>query len=269
MAKTEWWGNWAFNKEDETLSILDILAWGEFDSKIAGLLWLLMERKASLVVASGPSWAGKSTLFHALLDFLPPEISQVTLMGYREDFRSFEHCKPENTYMVSEEISNHQFEYLWGYQVAKAFKLVTKGFAFGTTIHARNIKEVAYIINAMGVPAEQIAKLGVIVTLQVARGRYVDSEPIRYVDTVSTLDNTTDGLVAQILAVRHLPEEKFKYPGEAALQEILGKKFGIKLDSVTAEIERRADFIDQLYDKKVSRDEVKKAIVKFYQSRIP
>jgi hypothetical protein len=268
MAKTYSWENWAFNKADDTLSILDILKWEEFDVKLAGLLWLMMEHRASLVVASGPSWAGKSTLFHALLDFLPPQISQVTLMGYAEDFRSFASCKPENTYMVSEEISNHQFEYLWGYQVAKAFKLVNKGFAFGTTIHARNIKEVAYIINAMGVPADQIAKLGVIVTLQVARGRLPD-EYIRYVDTVSTLDTTEDGLVAQILAARRLPGEKFKYPDEAALQEILGKKFGIKLDSVTAEMERRGNYIDELYKKKCSREEVKKAIADFYQSQTP
>jgi hypothetical protein len=264
MAKTYSWGDWAFNKTDETLSILNILEWEEFDVKMAGLLWLLMEQRASLVVASGPSWAGKSTLFHALLDFLPPAISQVTLMGYAEDFRSFASCKPANTYMVSEEISNHQFEYLWGYQVAKAFRLVNKGFAFGTTIHARNIKEVAYIISAMGVPVEQIAKLGVVITLQVARGRYVDSEPIRYVDTVSTLDITEDGLVAQMLAVRRLPGEKFNYPDEAALQEILAKKFGLKLDSVTAEIERRGNYIDELYKKKLSRVEVKKAIASFH-----
>jgi len=268
MAKTYWWDNWAVNKEDENLSILDILAWNEFDSKIAGLLWLLMEQKASLVVASGPSWAGKSTLFHALLDFLPPEINQVTLNGFAEDFRSFAYSKPKNTYMVSEEISNHQYEYLWGYQVAKAFRLVNKGFAFGTTIHARNIKEVAYIINAMGVPPEQIAKLGAIVTLQVARGHRED-DYIRYVDTVSTFGYTKDGLVAQILAARHLPEEKFKCPGEADLQDILNNKFNIKLNSVTAEIERRADLINQLNDKKASRDEVKQAIAKFYQSRLP
>ena len=268
MAKTYDWGNWAFNKTDDTLSILNILDWQEFDVKLAGLLWLLMEQRASVVVASGPSWAGKSTLFHALLDFLPPEISQVTLMGYSEDFKSLDHCKPENTYMVSEEISNHQFEYLWGYQVAKAFRLVKKGFAFGTTIHARNIKEVAYIINAMGVPAEEIAKLGVIVTLQVARGRLPD-EYIRYVDTVSTLDTTKDGLVAQILAVRHLPGEKFNYPEETVLQEILSKKFGIKLDSINAEIERRGDYINQLYQQKLSRKEVKKAIAKFLQSPTP
>jgi len=169
--------------------------------------------------------------------------------------------------MVSEEISNHQYEYLWGYQVAKAFRLVNKGFAFGTTIHARNIKEVAYIINAMGVPPEQIAKLGAIVTLQVARGRRED-DYIRYVDTVSTFGYTKDGLVAQILAARHLPEEKFKCPGEADLLDILNNKFNIKLDSVTGEIERRADLINQLNDKKASRDEVKQAIAKFYQSRL-
>ncbi|OGN87205.1 MAG: hypothetical protein A2158_00145 [Chloroflexi bacterium RBG_13_46_14] len=268
MAKTYWWGNWAFNKVDETLSILDVIKWGEFDSKLSGLLWLLMEQRPSLIVAAGPSWAGKSTLFHSLLDFLPPDISQVTLRGFEEDFRALEYRKPENTYLITEEISNHSYEYLWGYQVARAFQLVAKGFALGGTIHARNIKEVAHILNAMGVPAPQIAKLGVIITLQVARGRNLDSEPIRYVDMVSTFTTTEDGLVAQILAMRHLPEEKFSYPEEAALQDTLSRKFGVKYDSITKEIERRGEHISQLYKEKATREEVRKVINRIYQSRI-
>ncbi|MGD1120312.1 MAG: hypothetical protein ABR886_12670, partial [Dehalococcoidales bacterium] len=143
MANSRFWADWSFLKVDETLSILDVLRWGEFDFKLAGLLWILMEKRASVLVAAGPSWAGKTTLFHSLLDFLPPGINQVTLNGYYEDFKSISSKKPETTYLVTEEISNHQYEYLWGYQVVKAFELTPKGYALGGTIHARNIREVA------------------------------------------------------------------------------------------------------------------------------
>lgn len=269
MVKTQWWTDWSFHRIDETLSILDVFKWGEIDFKLAGLLWLLMEHRVSLIVAAGPSWAGKTTLFHALLDFLRPEINQVSLRGYEEDFKSLGSDKPENTYLITEEISNHSYEYLWGYQVAKAFELLPKGYALGGTIHARNIREVAYVLNALRVPLPLIANLGVIVTLQVAHGRSYYSEPIRYVDTVSTVNLTKDGLVAQILATRHLPDEKFVYPSEQSLHDTLFNKFSIKYNSVSSEIELRGDLLSQLHHKRCSRGEVRKAILEFYLSQLP
>jgi hypothetical protein len=257
-----------FRRIGEDFSILDVVESGTIDFKLAGLLWLLMEHRASLIVASGPVWAGKSTLLHALLDFLRPEIEQVSLRGYEEDFKSLGNEKPENTYLVTEEISNHSYEYLWGYQVPKAFGLLSKGYALGGTIHARNIREVAYVLNALGVPLPLIADLGVIVTLQVARGRSYDDEPVRYVDTVSTVNLTKDGLVAQILATRHLPDEKFVYPAEQMLHDTLFNKFPIKYSSVSSEMEIRGHYLSQLRDKGVSsREELRKEIAGYYLSR--
>src|SRR4030042_5245600 len=143
-----------------------------------------MEHRASVMVAAGPIWAGKTTLLHALLDFLRPEIEQVSLRGYEEDFKSLGSDKPDKTYLITEEISNHSYEYLWGYQVTKAFELLPKGYALGGTIHARNIREVAYVLNALRVPLPLIASLGVIITLQVTRGLSYHDDFIRFVDTV-------------------------------------------------------------------------------------
>ena len=86
-----------------------------------------MEHRASVLVASGPIWAGKTTILHSLLDFLPSGIKQVPLRGYAEDFKFSDDLQPDNTYLVSEEISNHSYEYLWGYQVTKAFELLPRG----------------------------------------------------------------------------------------------------------------------------------------------
>ena len=141
MVKHQEWMGWPFRRMEEDLSILDVVKFGTIDYKLAGLFWLLRAPR-SVIVASGPIWAGKTTLFHAMLDLLPPEIDQYTLQGFYEDFREVSTQKPTKTYLVAEEISNHQYEYLWGYQVVKAFQFVKKGYAFGATTHARNIKEV-------------------------------------------------------------------------------------------------------------------------------
>jgi len=270
MVRTPGWGDWYFRRVDENLSILDVVKFGTIDFKLAGLLWLLMEHRASVIVAAGPIWAGKTTLFHAMLDFLRPEIEQVSLRGYEEDFKSLGSEKPENTYLITEEISNHSYEYLWGYQVIKAFECLPRGYALGGTTHARNIKEVAQVLNALGVPLPLIASLGAVITLQVAHGKYYDDEPIRYVDTVSTVNLTKEGLVAQILATRHSPDEKFVYPPEQELYNILFNKFAIKYDNVSSEIEARGQFLSQLRDEGTgSREQVRKAISEFYQSRLP
>jgi hypothetical protein len=268
MVRTHLWADWPFRRIDENFSILDVVKSGTIDFKLAGLLWLLMEHRASVMVAAGPMWAGKTTLFHALLDFLRPEIEQVSLRGYEEDFKSLGNDKPENTYLIAEEISNHSYEYLWGYQVIKAFELLPKGYALGGTIHARNTREVAYVLHALRVPLPLIASLGVIITLQVTHGRSYHDEPIRYVDTVSTVNLTKKYLVARNLATRHLPDEKFIYPPEQDLNSILINKFAVKYKSISSEIEARGHFLSQLHNKGVSsREGVRKGVTEYYLSR--
>jgi hypothetical protein len=258
-----WWGA----RVDENLSILDVVGSGAIDFKLAGLLWLFMEHRASVLVAAGPAFAGKTTILHAMLDFLPPDIQQVTLGGYGDDFKFLGSGKPEKTYLVTEEISNHSYEYIWGHQVVRAFELMPKGYALGGTVHARNLREVAYVLHALGVPASLIARLDVVITLQVTRGRYYDDEPVRRVDMVSTLSLDREGLVAHPLASRQSLDGGFAYPPEQALRSALADKFGAEYPDVFAEIENRGRFLKQLRDKGYSRVAVKKAILEFYQSR--
>ncbi len=268
MVRSSLWADWPFFKNSEHLSVLDIIKSGTIDYKLAGLLWLVMEHRASVIVAAGPSWAGKTTLFHTMLDFLRPEIEHVTLRGYDEDFSWLGTSKPEKTYLITEEISNHQWEYLWGYQVPKAFELISSGYALGGTMHARNIKEVVYILNALGVSVPLIASLGLIVTLQVAaRGRSYD-DLIRYVDTVSILSQNEDGLVAQILAYRQSPDGDIVYVAEQLLHERLSEKLAIRYDDISSEIEHRAKYLRELQLKGPrSRQEVRKAVYAYYRSK--
>jgi len=97
MVYPRWWLNQQSEKAVEGLSVLDLINAGTLDCKLASLLWILMEHRTSVLVASGPAWAGKTTLLNSILDFLPPEIQQISLQGYFEDFRFLNYCKPEKS----------------------------------------------------------------------------------------------------------------------------------------------------------------------------
>ena len=264
-----WRPDWSFVRYDDTLSILDVLSSRTLDYKLAGLLWVLMEQRASLIVASGPVYAGKTTLLHSLLDFLPPGIEQYSLQGFSEDFRFVADHKPQATYLVSEEISNHQYEYLWGHQVQKTFKLLPQGYRFGATIHARDVREVAYVLHGyLDVPLHLIARLDVVVTLQARQGRRYDDDIIRRIDTVSLIGMDGDNLIAQTLAARESLDGAFEYPSEQALQAALAAKFGCPCENVFAEMTARAGVLQKLHESGPHpREEVQRTIARFYRSR--
>ena len=67
-------------------SAAQLIADGTLDPELAATVWLLVEGHVPLVVAAGPRLTGKTTLLHALLDFLPPDIGTREIAGRAEDF---------------------------------------------------------------------------------------------------------------------------------------------------------------------------------------
>ena len=262
------WSDWSFVRYDDSLSILDVLSSRTLDYRLAGLIWLMMEQRASLIVAAGPVYAGKTTLLHSLLDFLPPGVEEYSLQGFAEEFDFVTERKPAATYLVSEEISNHQYEYLWGEQVQKTFNLLPQGWRFGATMHARDVREVASVLHGyLDIPADLIARLDLVVTLQARQGRRYEDDIVRRIDTVNLLGKDGDNLIAQTLAARQTLDGEFEYPAEKALQAALTAKFGCACENVFAEMEKRGGVLKQLHESGPHpRDEVKRAIAGFYKS---
>jgi hypothetical protein len=203
------------------------------------------------------------------LDLLPPGLRQYYLRGFSEDFVFVDRYEPENTYLISEEISNHQYGYLWGRQVQKTFRLLGLGYRLGTTIHAGDIRDVAYLLHSfLNVPLSDIAHLGAVVTLYAANGPSYNDEPIRRISTVTIVNMDADKLTAQTLSVRESLDGGFIYPEENILEEALFSKFGVRCKQVFSELASREAFLKQLYDTGIrSREEVKKAVTNHYLSR--
>jgi hypothetical protein len=269
---SKFWANKLLGNEEVTLSILDLVNYGTIDCKLAALLWLLMERRASVLVAAGPSFVGKTTLLHDLLDFLPPDIQKISLQGYYEEFRFLNYGQPAKTYLVAEEISNHGFfGYLWGHQAAKVFKLMPQGYALGGTMHARSSEEVIYILHRiLGIPMTLISRLGVIVTLRVTGNWDYETEPLRRINSVDLILPHPEGVAIQVLAAQQNTGKSFDYQKETILQKVLADKFLTGTQHVGEEIETRRRFLKHLLDKgQTSCNEVREAILEYYRSKSP
>jgi hypothetical protein len=274
-------GNQGSGETEDGLSILDLVNSGTVDCKLAGLLWVLMEHRASLLVASGPSYAGKSTLMHSLLDFLPPDLQQISLQGYFEDFQFVSSSQPQKSYLVAEEISNHGFyEYLWGIKAVRAFKLLSQGYAMGATIHARNSEEVLYVLHKyIGLPMNLLSRLGIIVNLRAVAGKDPwRDEPIRRVSSVDLVLSSklvpSDGgvleerMLIQVLAARQFSENGFEYLPDKDLQKVLNQRSLIGKAKIQEEIDTRMRLLEHLIkDGKTTRRDVREAVQEFYNSR--
>ena len=155
-----WWGRGRFGEPEYRMSILELVKSGSLDLRLASLLWLMMEQRASILVAAGPSFAGKTTTLNALLDFLHPDVKEVRLNGWGEDFRFLKDATPSKTYIVAEEFSDYG-DYVWGETAQKAFNLLDDGFSLGGTIHARTAKEVLLVLHQyLGISVPLLGRLG-------------------------------------------------------------------------------------------------------------
>jgi hypothetical protein len=255
---------------NQGLSILDLVNSGTVDCKLAAMLWLIMEHRASVLVASGPVYAGKTTLLHTLLDFLPAELEKIALRGYYEDFQFVDYSRPEKSYLVAEEISNHGYaEYLWGLKAIRTFRLLSQGYSLGATMHARTSEEVVYLLNGvLNIPLYLVSRLGIIVNLRATAGKDWEDEPIRRVSSVDLLMPHKDGLAIQVLAARQYTENGFEYQPEKTMQQVLAVKGLGGKSGVFAEIDERKRYLRHLLKKgRSSRHEVRRAIADYRRSR--
>lgn len=165
-----WWG-WHW-QPTVPLSIMQIVEAGSADTSIMSLVWAMMARRASVIVAAEPPMAGKTTTLTALLDLMPPDNKRVYLRGHYEtfDFVKQPDADPHNTYVLANEMSDHLAIYLWGSRIYKMFELIEKGYAIGSTMHAETVEDVMAMLNSdpLNVPPKWIARLTLVINLYVS-----------------------------------------------------------------------------------------------------
>jgi hypothetical protein len=160
-----WWGPvWA---SPEPRPIGHLIENGVLTAEAAALLWTLLERRASIVVAAGPSGAGKTTLLTALLDFLPTGTRRIYLRGCYEPFDFLGDTDPATAALLVNELSPHLPIYLWGPGVRRALGAAREGYQLAATAHATSVDEFVYALAGypLRVPIEEIAAIDLLVLL--------------------------------------------------------------------------------------------------------
>ncbi len=268
MTGFRWWGGGRFGEYEERLSVLDIYKSGTLDFKLASLLWLLMEQRASVLVASLPMLAGKTTILNILLDFLPPTIKQIHMQGLLEDFSFLKETVPQDTYLVASEFSEDRMDYMWGPPAQRAFQLLEKGYAIGGTIHARTAKEALALLHGyLQVPVETLGNMDAVVTLRATRGKTRFDDPIRRIDSISLILPHPDGLSLNIIVSRELGTDTLIFPDNQELEAALKQKFSLKNVHFAEEMETRAKLLARLLvEGHTTRDEVKRTVTDYYHS---
>lgn len=233
------------------ISIISLIQNRTISPPGAALLWAVAARRGSLIVASPPRLAGKSTVLHAVLDLFPLDTTIVPIDGERATFDFIGRTDPAKTTLLVHEFSDHLAEYTWGEQAARVFVAATQGYAIGATMHAATAEQVLHELASPpnAIHPQRLGLLQLVVTIAV---RDAHPQPIRRVQTVTvvhppSLPNKLPGLHS--IAVLDDQADELRLDLSTPSLALLAARLGGAPDALRAEMERRTSFLSEMSSK--------------------
>lgn len=255
-----WWG-WHW-EPPVPMSVAQLVQAGSLSERLAAMLWVAMERGASIVVAADPPSAGKTTTLTALLSFTPPDTLVYFTRGVGETFALPPVSPAYPTYILINELSDHIPVYTWDDAARRAFQLLAEGYRLATTMHADTVEGVlGQLQGELDIPAQQIAQLTFILPLYIGRRGGL----VRRVREVAFLQPNGDGLSVDWLARWNAAEDAFEVLVEDRQRQALARWAGLTPRQLEDEVARREAFLAALIEAgTVSVPEVNAAIEGWY-----
>jgi hypothetical protein len=266
-------------------SIVELIAGGVIDAELAALAWILVEARLPLVVAGLLQGAGKTTLFEALLDFLPSTTRRIELAGEGEDFAWLPEAEalgwtrgsaalveaipvsPASAYLVAAEVSEHLPIYTWGRAARTLVRAASIGYGIGATVHADRLEDVHDLLRsrAVGLTDDELSYLGLVLVVRADRGpdgharrRVVAAHYARPVGRDE--HGHTQRLPPAVLAARGAPGDPLDHFEWGVMPE-LAIRLGRKAGDLEREQAERAAILGRLVaDGAIDLDTVRAAI---------
>ena len=257
-----WWG-WHGWNHPEPLSITEILRSGTLSTQIAAILWLAIERGASMVLAADPPGAGKTTILTALLAFARPDASVYFTRGWGETFRLPPPDPDAPTFLMVNEISDHLPVYSWGPYVRQAFELMGDGYALLSTMHAETVEGVIeQLTDENDVPVAHIGRLAFVVPMFVGAG--ADGRRIRRVSEVAVLEPLGGSYDRHTVARWHAADDRFEALTTPAQINAAARRLRMTDDELMEALHTREAFLTRLLADDVSEMEaVQRRVLEF------
>ena len=259
------------------LSIAQLIALKSVDVETAALVWLILEHGASFTIA-GPTdpkpGVGKTTVLNALFQFLPEGTALVYTSGMYEDF-AFTHLSdidPATTYVLCNEVSDHQPFYMWGRVARQFLMLPTQGYHIATSVHADTIDDTIYMFHhELRLSSEAVRRLGLVVHTGIVdqdsalQRRWQSSPRRRWLSTYfirPTADpQRPDAIIPIPISLWNEHDDTFEHTDQSSLDEIAEWAGFTSLDFATS-LKERANCLRELaLRNNVSMDQMYDAII--------
>jgi len=256
------------------MSIIELIQAGNLNARLAAMLWIAMERGASLIVAAEPPSSGKTTTLTALLSFTPPETAIYFTRGMGETFSLPPRSDLYPTYILINEMSDHIPVYTWDNNARRAFELLAEGYALATTMHDETVEGVIrQLRDDLSIPPQQIARLTFIIPMFLGRLGHPSASPrmgmMRRLQEVAFLQPDGDAIRTTTIASWDLNSDSFNVLPQQEHREVFGQWAGLSVESLDAELGKREGFLMTLLNTGVSAiPEVNQAIESFYEEVI-
>ncbi|MDP9266199.1 MAG: hypothetical protein M3O91_08820 [Chloroflexota bacterium] len=261
-----WWGwNW---DPPVPLSVTQILAAGNMDTRAAALCWLVLEHHGSLLIAAEQPHSGKTTTLTAFLDFLPNRTRRVFVRGWSETFDYLRHTDPHQTLLLANELSSHLPVYLWGPKAVRVFRTLRRGYAIGSTLHADTAEEATeQLVGELGVDPADLACVDLLMVMRIfAAPRRGLARRVISVHRMASGDGRPAVLP---LLTRDDVSDRWDHD-RAAEGELLVSRCGGEADAAQHELDRRDVFLQQLLRSRCwSIPETRAALAGFRGETVP
>jgi hypothetical protein len=239
-----WWG-WHGWNHPEPLSITQILRSGTLSTRFAAILWLAIERGASMVLAADPPGAGKTTILTALLAFARPDASVYFTRGWGETFDLPPLDSDAPTFIMVNEISDHLPVYSWGPYVQHAFELMAEGYSLLSTMHADTVEGVIdQLTDENDVPPSLIGHLAFVVPIYVGAG--AGGRRVRRVSEIAVLEPLGGSYDRHTIARWHRDDDRFQALRTPAEVNAAARRLGMTDDEFLEALHARETFLDEL-----------------------
>lgn len=264
---------------------LNLIGFGTLSPEMLAFLWMLMQYKFNVLIAGGTG-SGKTTLLNAIAFFIPPEARVVSIEDTRELNLNRENWLPSvvRSGLTAGSIGEvDMFSLLRasfrqipdyvivgevrGAEAAVLFQGMASGHASMATIHADSVETV---IRRLETPPIELSPTlvneldaVVIMTHAMVNGR----ETRKLTEINEIIDVKSDGSSEKSTPFIWDPaSDKFFYKSESVIFEKIGKKYGICLDMLKNDFNRRVKLIVELYNRQITDfSELQRIVNNFYK----
>lgn len=265
---------------------LNLIGFGTISPEMLAFLWMMMQYKLNVLIAGGTG-SGKTTLLNAIAFFIPPEARVVSIEDTRELNLSRENWLPSVVragitsggigevdmfsllrasfrqipdYVIVGEVR--------GQEAAVLFQGMASGHASMATIHADSVETV---IRRLETPPINLSPSLVneldavtIMTHAVIGGR--ETRKLR--EIVEIINVAPDGTAQTNTPFMWDPsKDKFYFKKDSRVFEKIQKKFGISVDQLFVDFEKRVKLISELYRRQFNDFELLQRLINdFYKN---